>query len=86
MQPFNAVVKNGRLTLDEPTPELEEGQVVVLLPLEDLLAAADEFANDDRESSPAGLFHIVSTPSRTPEWKKPKRVDARALIDELKRS
>jgi hypothetical protein len=83
MQPFNAVVKNGRLTLDEPMPDLEEGQVVVLLPLEDLLAAADAFANDDSQNG-SGLFHIVSGPPR--EWKKPKPVDARALIDELKRA
>jgi hypothetical protein len=79
MQPLNAVVKNGRLTLNEPT-DLPEGQVVVLLPLEELLAAADGYSAGES----GGLtFEIVpAAPPR--QWKKPKGVDAAGLIDELR--
>ncbi len=76
MQPLNAVVKNGRLTLDEPT-DLPEGQVVVLLSLEEILASAEEVGSHD--DGPA--MSLMLAPR---EWKAPPVVDARALLDELR--
>jgi len=75
MQPFNAVVKNGRLTLDEPT-DLAEGEVVVLLPLDELLASAEAFGDEDGVA-----FEIAPAPRR---FTKVKPVDARSLLDELR--
>ncbi len=79
MQPFHALVKNGRLTLDEPS-DLPEGQVVVLLPLEELLSLADDVA----DAEDAVTFTFPPASSTAPRWKKPKRVDAAAIIDELR--
>ena len=53
MQPFKAVVKNGRLMVDEPT-ELPDGTEIELLPVDDfdpqerarLLQAIDEGIED----------------------------------------
>jgi hypothetical protein len=48
MQALKAHVHNGRLVLDEPT-DLPEGEVVELVPLEDVLAAdEDDLGNDER--------------------------------------
>lgn len=69
MTPLNAVVKAGRLTLNEPT-DLPDGQVVVLLPLEELLQMED-------------MFEVVSVPPSR-EFKKSKVIDAKALIDEIR--
>jgi hypothetical protein len=77
MQPFHARVKNGRLTLDEPS-DLPEGQVVVLLPLEDLLTLVDE----DGAAAPMPLTFSIEAPPR--QWRKPKHVDAAAILDELR--
>lgn len=76
MQPINAVVKNGRLTLNEPS-DLPEGQVVPLLPIDDLLAMVGEDAD---ESAPVTFSF---TPAR-PMFRAPKVVDAAALLDELR--
>lgn len=76
MKPLHAIVKNGRLVLDEPT-DLPEGQVVVLLPLEELLGLADAFGVSDPET--AFLF----VPPR-PAFKESKPVDAATLLDELR--
>lgn len=79
MEPLNAVVKNGRLTLDVPST-LPEGQVVVLLPLEELLAEADAYAAGTPTKGVS--FEIVSAPPRS--FKKKKPVDAAALIAEIR--
>ena len=75
MQPFHALVKNGRLTLDEPS-ELPDGQVVVLLPLDDLLTLVDGAGDNE------AVTFSFGPPRR--EWKKPKPVDASAILDELR--
>jgi hypothetical protein len=82
MQPFHAVVKNGRLTLDTPST-LPEGQVVVLLPLEELMTLVDD-AGDEGEVtlSFAPAYPPVGMAPR--EFKKPKAVTAASIIDELK--
>ena len=48
MQPLRATVKNGRITLDEPT-DLPEGTTLYLVPAEspDALDEADERALED---------------------------------------
>ena len=71
MQPLHAVVKNGRLTLDEPS-DLPDGQTVILLPLDELLTMAE---------TGDVSFEVVSPPR---QWSKPKVVDAAALLDELR--
>ncbi len=87
MNPLHAVVRNGRLTLDTPC-ELPEGQVVVLLPLEELMSMVeddgevgdgDEGADGSREIT---LSFSPAYPSR--EFKKPKAVTAKSLLDEIK--
>ena len=75
MQPLHAIVKNGRLTLDEPS-DLPEGHVVVLLPLEELLSMAEDFGGD-------GTVALSFAPVQR-EWKEPKTMDAAALLDELR--
>jgi hypothetical protein len=46
MQPVKAYVKNGRLVLDEPTERLE-GQVVELVPLNEVLANGGDYLDDE---------------------------------------
>ena len=75
MQPLQAVVKNGRIVLDAPT-DLPEGEVVTLIPLEELLAEAGD-VDDDGE--PVFRFEIPQ-----PQFRKPKMLDANALLDELR--
>jgi hypothetical protein len=48
MQPLKAHVMQGRLVLDEPT-DLPDGEVIELVPLDDLLAAGgDDLENVER--------------------------------------
>jgi hypothetical protein len=77
MQPLHALVKNGRLTLDEPTT-LPEGQVVALLPFDEILALVEDELGD--QAAEPGFAFVA--PPRT--YKRPATVDARALIDELR--
>jgi hypothetical protein len=72
---FHALVKNGRITLDEPS-DLPDGQVV-LLPLEELLAAAEDVGDANEPM----LFQIAAPPR---EFKKQRPVDAAAIIAELR--
>lgn len=46
MQPLKAKVKNGRLVLDEPT-DLPEGEVVDLVPVDEVLARRGDYLDDD---------------------------------------
>jgi hypothetical protein len=78
MQPLNAIVKNGRLTLDEPT-DLPDGRVVVLLPFEEVLSfVSEEFGDKD---SAEDVTYYVPAPRA---FRRSKPVDARSLIDELR--
>lgn len=45
MQPLRAHVKNGRLLLDEPT-DRPEGEVVELLPADEVLANGGDYLDD----------------------------------------
>lgn len=75
MQPINAVVKNGRLTVNEPS-DLPDGHVVTLLPIDELLALID-----DADGTGPVTFELTSN---RPSFRKPKTVDAAALLDELR--
>ena len=57
MQPLKARVHNGRLVLDEPT-DLPEGEVVELVPLDDMLAGRN---SDVIGEKPAQDSHRVET-------------------------
>jgi len=46
MQALKAHVHNGRLVLDEPT-NLPEGEVVELIPLDDVLATGGDYLDDE---------------------------------------
>lgn len=46
MQPLKAKVHNGRLVLDEPT-DLPEGEVVDLVPVDEVLARGGDYLDDD---------------------------------------
>lgn len=52
MSPLKAQVKNGRLTLDEPT-DLPEGQVVYLQPVDGLVVVDD----DGRDAEDRAALH-----------------------------
>jgi hypothetical protein len=67
MQPLKAVVKNGRLVVDEPTA-LPEGTEIELLPLDDdfepeerarLLAAIDDGIEDFERGDHADGFEFI---------------------------
>lgn len=74
MEPFQAVVKNGRLVLDQPT-SLPDGEVVMLISIEDLLGAADAHG---------GVVALPVPSSAPPPRRRKARVDAAALIAELR--
>ncbi len=46
MQPLKARVQHGRLILDEPT-DLPEGEVVELVPVDDILAQGGDYLDDE---------------------------------------
>lgn len=78
MQPLKAHVKNGRLLLDEPT-ELPEGEVIELVPLDDVLANGGDYLDDEErerlhQSIERGLEDV----------KAGRTVDARRMIEELR--
>jgi hypothetical protein len=50
MQPLKAHVHNGRLVLDEPT-DLPEGEVVELVPLDDVLACGGDYLDDEERAA-----------------------------------
>jgi hypothetical protein len=50
MQPLKAHVRNGRLVLDEPT-DLPEGEVVELVPINDVLAGGGDDLDDEERAA-----------------------------------
>ena len=78
MQPFKAHVKNGRLLLDEPT-ELPEGEVIELVPLDDVLANGGDYLDDeDRERLHQSIERGLE------DVKAGRTVDARQAIEALR--
>mgnify|MGYP001465313102 CR=1 FL=1 len=78
MQPHKAVVKNGRLTLDEPT-DLPDGEVVELVSVEDVIAqGGDDLDDTERAALHAELKASVA------DARSGELVDADALLAELR--
>jgi hypothetical protein len=50
MQSPKAQVKNGRLVLDTPT-DLPEGELVELVPLDEVLAAGGDYLDEDERAA-----------------------------------
>jgi hypothetical protein len=50
MQPLKAHVHNGRIVLDEPT-DLPEGEVIDLVPLDDVLAQGGDYLDDEERAA-----------------------------------
>jgi len=46
---YEAVVRNGRLVLDEPT-DLPDGEVVELVPLDEVLARGGDYVDDEERA------------------------------------
>ena len=60
MQSLKAYVKNGRLLLDEPT-DLPEGEVIELMPVDEVLAAGgDELDDEERAELHAELSASIA--------------------------
>jgi hypothetical protein len=78
MQPLKAHVKNGRLLLDEPT-ELPEGEVIELVPLDDVLANGGDYLDDEERER----LH-QSIERGLEDAKAGRTVDARQMIAELR--
>jgi hypothetical protein len=78
MQPLRAHVKNGRLVLDEPT-ELPEGEVVELVPLDEVLANGGDYLDDEER---ARLHQSIERGLE--DVKAGRTVDARQVIEELR--
>lgn len=78
MQPLKAHVKNGRLLLDEPT-DLPEGEVIELMPVDNVLAAdGDDLDDEERAELHAELDASIA------EAKAGKLIDADVVLAELR--
>jgi hypothetical protein len=76
--PLKAHVKNGKLVLDEPT-DLPEGEVVELVPLDEVLARGGDFLDDEeREALHQELDASIA------EAKEGKLIDAEEVLAELR--
>ncbi len=78
MQPLKAHVHNGRLVLDEPT-DLPEGDVVELVPLDEVLANGGDYLDDEER---AALHRSLERGLE--DVKAGRTVDAHEVIEELR--
>ncbi|RLB62042.1 MAG: hypothetical protein DRI90_09965 [Deltaproteobacteria bacterium] len=78
MQPLKAHVQNGRLVLDEPT-ELPEGEVVELVPVDEVLANGGDYLDDEERAA----LHAELEASLA-EAKAGKLIDADEVLAELR--
>jgi len=78
MQPLKAHVHNGRLVLDEPT-DLPEGEVVELVPLDEVLANGGDYLDDEERAR----LH-ASIDRGLEDVKAGRTVDAHVMIEELR--
>ena len=78
MQPLKAIVKNGRLVVDEPTA-LPEGTEIELVSVDDVLAAGgDDLDDKERAELHAELDASIA------EAKAGKLIDAEVVLAELR--
>jgi hypothetical protein len=78
MQPLKAHVHNGRLVLDEPT-DLPEGDVVELVPLDEVLARGGDYLDDEERAR----LH-ASIERGIADVKAGRTVDGREVIASLR--
>lgn len=76
--PLQAVVKNGHLVLDEPT-DLPEGEVVELVPLDEVLARGGDYLDDEER---ARLHEALETSVK--EAEEGQLIDAEEVMAELR--
>ena len=77
MQPLKAHVINGRLLLDEPT-DRPDGEVVELIPLDEVLADDDELTEEERAEIRAELEASLA------EANEANLIDADVALAELR--
>jgi hypothetical protein len=78
MEPLKAHVHNGRLVLDEPT-ELPEGEVVELVPLDEVLAGGGDYLDEEERAR----LH-ASSDRGIEDVKAGRTVDGREVIARLR--
>ncbi len=78
MQALKAHVKDGRLILDEPT-DLPEGEVVELVPVDDVLANGGDYLDDEERER---LHEALDRGLR--DVREGRTVDAREVIARLR--
>ncbi len=78
MQAVKAIVKNGRLVVNEPT-DLPEGEVVELVPLDEVLAGGGDYLDDQER---AALHRELD--ASIAETEGGKLVDADEVLAELR--
>lgn len=78
MQPLRAKVHKGRLVLDEPT-DLPEGEVIELIPVDDVLASGGDYLDDDERER---LHRSIDRGLE--DGKAGRTVDAGKLIEKLR--
>jgi hypothetical protein len=78
MRALKAQVRGGRLVLDEPT-DLPEGEVVDLVPLDEVLASGGDYLDDDeRERLHESLRESIR------QMKAGQTMDAATALSELR--
>jgi hypothetical protein len=78
MQAVKAIVKDGRLIVDEPT-DRPEGEVVELVPLDEVLASGGDYLDDeDRERLHAAIRRGIE------DVEAGRTVEARQVIERLR--
>jgi hypothetical protein len=78
MQAVKAIVKDGRLIVDEPT-DRPEGEVVELVPLDEVLASGgDDLDDEDRERLHAAIRRGIE------DVEAGRTVEARQVIERLR--
>jgi hypothetical protein len=78
MQAVKGIVKNGRLVVNEPT-ELPEGEVVELVPLDEVLANGGDYLDDEER---ARLHEAID--KGLADVKAGRTVEASKVIEELR--
>lgn len=51
MQPLKAIVRNGKLVADETPTDLPEGEVVELVPLDEVLAQGGDYLDEEERAA-----------------------------------
>ena len=79
MQPLRAHVKDGKLVLDDTSTDLPEGEIVELVPVDEVLARGGDFLDDEEREA----LHRELDASLA-EAKEGKVVDFEDVLAELR--